>query len=220
MSDVHVDAELNRFLLYVVLFKSRKYPSGKLYSYDANSNEQAQEQVLCERPLVKMVVLCLLCFAPAQSLKNTKQQRASFREMAGKCVLTLWLTTLCPVAHAICSSRWLCSAPRWLTKTPRALPWAFQGEWELLSATKRFQMAPKMWGSEDECWKEHWFPLWSMISHALERSSPDAQKRLKKHTFFISISFPAQRWAWLFWRFVPGPPKDKLCIHELFILQC
>lgn len=28
--------------------------------------------------------------------------------------------TLAPVAHAICSRRWLCSAPRWLTKTAAA----------------------------------------------------------------------------------------------------
>lgn len=57
-----------------------------------------------------------------------------------------------------------------------------------------------------------------MISHALERSSPDAQRRLKKHTFFfISISFPVKLQAWAFWWFASGPPKDKICVFMNYL---
>lgn len=155
--------------------------------------------------------------------QSTKQQWASFKAMAGKCILTLWLTTLCPVAHAICSSQWLCSAPHWLTYTPRALPWAFWGEREIQSATNRFQMASTMQGSEDERWKEDWFPLWSMTSHALERSSPDTQKRLwknkKKHLdffyFFISISFVVKVRVRVFSWLASVPKERDTCIHKI-----
>lgn len=56
-----------------------------------------------------------------------------------------------------------------------------------------------------------------MTSHALERSSPDTQKRLKKtyfyfFYFFISISFAVKLQARLFWWVASGPPRDKMCV--------
>lgn len=102
----------------------------------------------------------LIFFKKKKKKENThpQQLRASFREMAGKCILTLWLTTLCPVTHAICSSQQLCSAPHWFTKTPSKSPVSILGR---VRVTERYQPIPDGFQNVGlrgrKCWKEHWF---------------------------------------------------------------
>lgn len=126
--------------------------------------------------------------------------------MARKCILTLWLTTLCPVAHTICSSQWLCLwlCPALVNIDSQNPPLSV---WGRLRATERYQPIPDGFHNVG---LRGWALKRRLISF-VEYDKPCTRAQLSRHTkeaqktyfffpfFFVTISFCF------------GSLKDKMC---------